>query len=160
MNYELFMGEALAEAQIALDQGKAPIGAVAVVNDAMVARSHDRVAESNDPTAHAVVVALREASRKLGRERLADATIFVTREPCPMCVGAMLASDVEALVFAVSNPTDGAAGGAVQLANDSRLSRRLKIVSGIRCDEAEELFTKAGSVEKLRSGDGLKATAG
>ena len=91
MNYELFMGEALAEAQIALDQGKAPIGAVAVVNDAMVARAHDRVLESNDPTAHAVVVAVREAARKLGSARLADATIFVTREPCPMCVGALLA---------------------------------------------------------------------
>jgi len=83
MNYELFMGEALAEAQVALDQGLAPIGAVAVVNDAMVARAHDGVAESNDPTAHAVVVALREAGRKLGRDRLAEATIFVTREPCP-----------------------------------------------------------------------------
>ena len=91
------MGEALAEAQLALDQGKAPIGAVAVVSDAMVARAHDKVQESNDPTAHAVIVALREAARKLGRDRLADATIFVTREPCPMCVGALLACDVEAL---------------------------------------------------------------
>jgi tRNA(adenine34) deaminase len=160
MNYELFMGEALAEAQIALDQGKAPIGAVAVVSDAMVARAHDKVQESNDPTAHAVVVALREAARKLGRNRLADATIFVTREPCPMCVGAMLASDVEALVFAVSNPVDGAAGGALQLAQDGRLSRRLKVVSGIRCEEAEELFAKAGPVESLRSAEPLKTVVG
>src|SRR5689334_16143009 len=66
MNYELFMGEALAEARVALAQGERPIAAVAVVNDAMVARAHDRVQESNDPTAHAVVVALREAARKLG----------------------------------------------------------------------------------------------
>ena len=160
MNYELFMGEALAEAQIALDQGKAPIGAVAVVNDAMVARAHDKVQESNDPTAHAVVVALREAARKLGRNRLADATIFVTREPCPMCVGALLACDVEALVFAVSNPVDGAAGGALQLAQDGRLTRKLRIVSGIRCDEAEDLFAQAGSIENLRSAELLKATAG
>ncbi|MGD0019295.1 MAG: nucleoside deaminase [Candidatus Limnocylindrales bacterium] len=160
MNYELFMGEALAEAQQALDQGKAPIGAVAVVSDAMVARAHDRVQESNDPTAHAVIVALREAARKLGRNRLADATIFVTREPCPMCVGALLACDVEALVFAVSNPVDGAAGGALQLAQDGRLSRKLKVVSGIRCEEAEELFAKAGPVESLRSAESLKAAAG
>jgi tRNA(adenine34) deaminase len=156
MNYELFMGEALAEAQIALDQGKAPIGAVAVVNDAMVARSHDRVAETNDPTAHAVIVALREASRKMGRERMADATIFVTREPCPMCVGALLAADVEALVFAVQNPVDGAAGSVLQLAQDGRLARKLKIVSGIRCDEAEELFASTGPVDQLRSGERLK----
>jgi tRNA(adenine34) deaminase len=156
MNYELFMGEALAEAQIALDQGKAPIGAVAVVNDAMVARTHDRVQETNDPTAHAVVVALREASRKLGRDRLADATIFVTREPCPMCVGALLASDVEALVFAVSNIVDGAAGTVMQLAQDPRLARKIRVVSGIRCEEAEELFDQAGSVELLRSAERLK----
>jgi tRNA(adenine34) deaminase len=160
MNYELFMGEALAEAQIALDQGKAPIGAVAVVNDAMVARAHDRVQESNDPTAHAVVVAIREAARKLGSARLADATIFVTREPCPMCIGALLSSDVEALVFAVSNQVDGAAGGVIQLAQDGRLSRRLKVVSGIRCEEAEELFNKAGPIELLRSAELLRPALG
>ena len=156
MNYELFMEEALAEAQVALDQGKAPIGAVAVVDDAMVARGHDRVEELNDPTAHAVVVALREAARKMGRDRLADATIFVTREPCPMCVGALLASDVEALVFAVSNPIDGAAGSVLQLAQDGRRARKLKVVSGIRCEEAEELFAQAEPVETIRSAERLK----
>jgi len=140
MNYELFMGEALAEAQLAVESGRAPIGAVAVVNDAMVARGHDRVRDTDDPTAHAVVLALREAARKLGRAGLADATIFVTREPCPMCVGALLASDVEALVFAASNRADGAAGTVVQLAQDGRLGRRLRVVSGIRCEEAEELL--------------------
>lgn len=160
MNYELFMGEALAEAQVALDQGTPPIGAVAVVDDAMVARAHDQVQESDDPTAHAVVVALREAARKLGRDRLSDATIFVTREPCPMCVGALLASDVETLVFAVSNHVDGAAGGALQLAQDGRLTRKLRIVSGIRCDEAEDLFVKAGPVQLLRSAERLKTAAG
>ena len=157
MNYELFMGEALAEAQQALAQGKAPIGAVAVVNDAMVARARDKVHESNDPTAHAVIVALRQAARKLGRDRLTDVTIFVTREPCPMCVGALLACDVEALVYAASNVVDGAAGGVLQLAQDARLSRKLKIVSGIRCDEAEDLFAQAGSIESLRSPERLKA---
>jgi tRNA(adenine34) deaminase len=156
MNYELFMEEALAEAQVALDQGKAPIGAVAVVDDAMVARGHDRVEELNDPTAHAVVVALREAARKIGRDRLADATIFVTREPCPMCVGALLASDVEALVFAVPNAVDGAAGSVMQLAQDGRLARKLKVVSGIRCEEAEELFARADPVESIRSAERLK----
>jgi len=143
MNYELFMGEALAEARVALEQGRMPIGAVAVVNDAMVARAHDRVTDANDPTAHAVVMAIREASRKLGGSGLSDATIFVTREPCPMCVGALLASDVDALVYATGNPINGAAGTVLQLAQDSRLARRLKVVSGIRCDEAEELLAKA-----------------
>ena len=140
MNYELFMGEALAEARNALARGERPIAAVAVVDEAMVARAHDRVQESNDPTAHAVVVALREAARRLGTNRLADATIFSTLEPCAMCVGALLESDVEALVFAVPNRTDGAAGTVIQLAQHPDLPRRIRIVSGIRRDEAEELF--------------------
>src|SRR6478736_4200212 len=128
MNYELFMGEALAEAQLALSRGERPDAAVAVVH------------ETNDPTAHAVVVALREAARKLGTARLADATIFATREPCTMCVGALLESDVEALVYAVANDYDGAAGTVVQLAQHPALPRRIKVVSGIRRDEARALF--------------------
>jgi tRNA(adenine34) deaminase len=140
MNYELFMGEALAEAQLALGRGERPNAAVAVVDEAMVVRAHDRVQETNDPTAHAVVVALRETARKLGSVRLADATIFTTEEPCAMCVGALLESDVEALVFALANPHSGAAGTVIQLAQHPALPRRIKIVSGIRRDEAEALF--------------------
>ena len=145
MNYELFMGEALAEARNAAARGERPIAAVAVVDEAMVARAHDRVQESTDPTAHAVVVALREAARKLGTARLADATIFTTLEPCAMCVGALLESDVEALVYAVPNRADGACGTVIQLAQHDSLPRRLRVISGIRRDEAEELFVAAPS---------------
>lgn len=140
MNYELFMGEALAEAQLAVERGERPIAAVAVVDDAMVARAHDRVEQSDDPTAHAVVVALRDAARRLGRSRLANATIFTTMEPCAMCVGALLESDVEALVYAVPNRHDGAAGTVIQLAQHGALPRRIKVVSGIRQEEGEALF--------------------
>jgi tRNA(adenine34) deaminase len=140
MNYELFMGEALEEAKLALSRGERPVAAVAVVDDAMVVRAHDRVQETNDPTAHAVVVAIRETARKLGTIRLADATIFATQEPCPMCVGALLASDIDSLVFAAANDRYGAAGSIVQLAQHPDLPRRIKIVSGIRRDEAERLF--------------------
>jgi len=143
MNYELFMGEAVAEAQLALAAGERPIAAVAVVDEAMVGRARDRVRETNDPTAHAVVVALREAARKLGAARLADATIFTTHEPCAMCVGALLESEVEALVFAVPNDVDGAAGTVIQLAQHPALPRRFKVVSGIRRDEVERLFAPA-----------------
>jgi tRNA(adenine34) deaminase len=134
------MGEALAEAQLALERGEQPNAAVAVVDEAMVVRAHDRVRETNDPTAHAVVVVLRETARKLGSVRLADATIFTTQEPCAMCVGALLESDVEALVFALANQQAGAAGTVIQLAQHPALPRRIKIVSGIRRDEAEALF--------------------
>jgi tRNA(adenine34) deaminase len=140
MNYELFMGEALAEAGLALTRGERPNAAVAVVDDAMVARAHDRVQESNDPTAHAVINALRETARKLGADRLADATIFAVLEPCAMCVGALLESDVEALVYALANDRNGAAGTVIQLAQHDALRRRIKVVSGIRRDEALALF--------------------
>ena len=140
MNYELYMGEALAEAKEAVANGERPHAAVAVLDEAMVARGHDRVRETGDPTSHAIVNAIREASRKVGRERLRDVTIFATMEPCPMCMGALLASDVEELVFAVPNLTDGAAGTQVQLAHHASLRRRVKVVSGIRRDEVEELY--------------------
>jgi tRNA(adenine34) deaminase len=139
MNYELFMGEALAEARLAAQRGAPAVGAVAVMNDAMVARGSNRVGESSDPTAHAVVVALRAAARKLGTLRLSDLVIFTTLEPCPMCVGALLECDVAALIYAVPNPVDGAAGSVVQLAQHPGFGRRLDVVSGICRVEAEEL---------------------
>ena len=147
MNYELFMGEALAEARQAAARGAPPVGAIAVMNDAMVARGSNRVAEGSDPTAHAVVGAIREASRKLKTTSLADVTIFTTIEPCPMCVGALLECDAAALVYAAPNPISGAAGTVVQLAADPRLVRRFDVVSGIRRGEAEEMMTDlAGAV--------------
>src|SRR5262245_36288219 len=147
MNYELFMGEALAEARQAAARGAPPVGAIAVVGDAMVARGSNRVVEGSDPTAHAVIAALREASRKLGPSALHDVTIFTTLEPCPMCVGAMLECEAAALVYAAPNPVSGAAGTVLQLAADPRLDRRLDVVSGIRRGEAEELMgALAGAV--------------
>ena len=140
VNYELYMGEALAEAKAAFSRGERPNAAVAVLDEAMVARGHDRVRESDDPTNHAVIVALREAARRVGKDRLRDVTMFCTLEPCPMCVGALLAADVEALVYAVPNRTDGAAGTVLQLAEHPALRRRVKVVSGIRRDEVEELY--------------------
>ena len=140
MNYELYMGEALAEAKAAVSRGERPHAAVAVLDEAMVARAHDRVRETDDPTAHAVVMALREAARKIGRDRLRDVTIFSTMEPCPMCMGALLSSDVSELVFAVPNRTDGAAGTQLQLAEHPSLRRRVRVISGIRRDEVEELY--------------------
>lgn len=140
MNYELFMGEALAEARQAVTRGAPPVGAIAVMNEAMVARATNRVVETSDPTAHAVMAVIRDAARKLGTVHLSDITIFTTVEPCAMCVGAMLECDAAALVYALPNPVDGAAGSVIELASNPRLTHRLKVVSGIRRDEAEELM--------------------
>jgi len=139
MNYELFMGEALAEAQAAAARGRPAVGAIAVMDEAMVARGCNRVDDVDDPTAHPVMTALREAARRLGTMRLSDLTVFTTLEPCAMCVGALLACDAAALVYAAPNPVDGAAGTVLQLAQHPSLGRRLQVVSGIRREEAEDL---------------------
>jgi tRNA(adenine34) deaminase len=144
MNYELFMGEALAEARQAVGRGAPPVGAIGVMNEAMVARGANRVAETSDPTAHAVIAVVREAARRLGTNTLADLTVFTTVEPCPMCVGALLECEAAALVYAAPNPVCGAAGTVVELSDDPRLGRRLDVVSGIRRAEAEELIGELG----------------
>jgi tRNA(adenine34) deaminase len=139
VNYELYMGAALAEARAAAREGERPDGAVAVIGDAMVARGRDQVQSNGDPTAHAVMVVIREASRRLGRTSLSGLTVFVAHEPCAMCVGAMLASDADGLVFALADPQAGAAGSALQLAQAGSLPHRLHVVSGIMQAEAAEL---------------------
>ena len=139
VNYELYMSEAIAEARVGAARGERPIGAVAVMDDAMVARAHEQVDESGDPTAHAVVVALRESARRLGRAGLPGLAVFSTVEPCPMCVGALLECDADVLIYATPDPVSGGAGSAVQLARHDGLRRRLRVVSGILQDDAADL---------------------
>jgi tRNA(adenine34) deaminase len=148
VNYELHMGAALAEARAALADGRRPHGAVAVLDDAMVARGRDQVAETGDPTAHAVMVVLRETARRLGRTGLAGVTVFSAVEPCSMCVGALLSTDADGLVYALVDPVDGAAGSAVQLADGEHLPRRLHVVSGIMQAEAADLRAAAGALSR------------
>lgn len=139
MNYELFMSAALAEARAAARRGERPDGAVAVMNEAMVASGQEEVITSGDPTAHAVVVTIREAARRLASASLSGVTVFTAVEPCAMCVGALLESNVDGLVFALPDPIAGAAGSVVQLADREDLARRLDVVSGILQSEASDV---------------------
>ena len=139
VNYELYMGAALAEAKAAIKTGDKPDGAVAVLDEALVARGHNQVASTGDPTAHAVMVVLREAARRMGRSKLAGMVIFTTEEPCTMCVGALLETDVDGLVFALPDAANGAAGSANGSAGEA-LRRRVRVVSGIMQAEAAELL--------------------
>jgi tRNA(adenine34) deaminase len=138
VNYELYMGAALAEARAAVKAGDQADGAVAVLDEAMVARGHNQVESTGDPTAHAVMVVLREAARRLGRSRLSGMIIFSATEPCTMCVGALLESDVDGLVFALPDPTHGAAASGSSTTADT-LRSRVHVVSGIMQREAAEL---------------------
>ncbi len=143
MHYELFMGAALGEARVAMEQGERPRGAAAVLGEALVASGHEEVGARSDPTAHAVMVTLREAAQRLGTRSLAGVTIFATVEPCPMCVGALLEADVDCLVYAVPDPVSGAAGSVVQLADNPDLPRQVDLVSGILRSDAAELLESA-----------------
>lgn len=145
MNYELYMAEAIAEARRAAEEGERPVGCVAVLDDAMVARDHDRSLLSGDPTAHAVMGTIRDAAIKLGTRRLSDVTIFTTLEPCPMCVGALLEAQVRALVFAVPDEVRGSAGTVTQLARAGNLPHQISVVSGVREAEARRLAEEAAA---------------
>jgi tRNA(adenine34) deaminase len=146
MNYELFMTAALAEARDALRADEGPQGAVAVLDEALVAGGHAQTRQSGDPTAHAVMVTLREAASRLGTTSLRGVTVFCVQEPCVMCVGALLACDVDGLVYAVADRIGGAAGSVVQVADAAALPRRLTVVSGILGADAIELIAGAAPV--------------
>jgi tRNA(adenine34) deaminase len=137
------MAEAIAEARRGGEEGESPVGAVAVLDDAMIARDHDRIVIQRDPTAHAVLLTVQAAARKIGPKRLGEVTIFTTHEPCVMCVGALAEAQVRTLVFAVPDERRGAAGGALQLTRTSALPHQISVISGVREDEARRLRTVA-----------------
>lgn len=133
------MAEAIAEARRGADEGESPSGAVAVLDDAMIGREHDRRQQTHDPTAHAVLRAVQAAAGKLEGHRLSEVTIFATHEPCAMCVGALLEAQIRTLVYAVPDSRRGAAGGALQLARAPGMPHQISIISGVREDEARRL---------------------
>jgi tRNA(adenine34) deaminase len=143
VNYELYMAEAIAEARRGGEEGETPIGAVAVLDDAMIARDHRRNLLQRDPTAHAVLLTLQAAARKLDAKRLPEVTVFTTHEPCALCVGALLAAEVRTLVYAIPDEARGAAGGAVQLARAPGMPHQISVISGVREDEARRLLANA-----------------
>ncbi|MFN8520999.1 MAG: deaminase [Chloroflexota bacterium] len=139
MNYELFMRAALAEAEAAAARGDRADGAVAVLDEAMVARGRDGSRTTIDPTAHAVVAAIREASHRLGRASLAGVSLFCVVEPCVMCAGALIAADVDGVVFALADAREGACGSRHRIVGQGVSGGRLRVVSGILADEAADL---------------------
>ena len=137
-----FMRLALEEAKSALMEGEVPVGAVLAAEGRVIARAHNRRENENDPTAHAEILALREGARRLGSWRLADATLYVTKEPCPMCAGAMVNARLKGLVYGCPDLKGGAAGSLLNIVADDRLNHRVKIKSGVLCAECAELLRK------------------
>jgi tRNA(adenine34) deaminase len=130
-----FMLAALAEARLAAEVGEVPVGAVVVTGGEIVARGHNRSETDNDPSAHAEIVALREAARNRGNYRLTDATLYVTLEPCAMCMGALVQARIGRLVFGAYDPKAGAAGSAIDLSDSPSFNHRFEINGGVLAEE-------------------------
>ena len=143
---ELWMEEALRCAQRALETGEVPVGAVVVCAGQVVARGWNRNLTDNDPTAHAEIVALREAGQNLGNHRLGDCELFATIEPCAMCAGAAIHARLRRLVFGADDPKAGAVHSVMQVVNHPSLNHRMEIQGGVlagrSADMLQEFFRK------------------
>lgn len=130
------MMKAMAQAERAAELGEVPVGAVIVRDGIVLARGYNKKESRHDPTAHAEIIALRAAAKKLGSWRLEGCELYVTLEPCVMCMGALLQARIKRLVFATEDPKAGACGSLYDLSNDMRMNHRFKVKSGIMQKEA------------------------
>ena len=137
---DYFMGEALRQAAKADEKGEVPVGAVIVREGRIIARAFNQVEALKDATAHAEMLALTQAENSVGDWRLTDCTLYVTKEPCPMCAGAVVHTRLARVVFGASDPKGGAAGGALNLLQFPSLNHRCEITSGVRLKECRALL--------------------
>jgi len=128
---EKFMRLALREARRGIGEGEVPVGAVVVHGGAVIARAHNAPVRRKDPTAHAEVLALRRAARKLGNYRLNGCSLYVTIEPCAMCAGALVLARVGELIFGAADPKSGALGSALTVLNHPKLNHQVVVRSGV-----------------------------
>jgi tRNA(adenine34) deaminase len=144
MNHDLLMGIALEEARKAYGCREVPVGAVLVTAKGdILSRAHNAPISSCDPSAHAEVLALRQASMKAGNYRLPGSMLYVTLEPCAMCVGAMLQARVGTLIFGALDPKGGAAGSVVDLTNVALFNHYIEVIHGIRAEECCDTSSKS-----------------
>ena len=152
MSDEIFMREALALARQASEAGEVPVGAVVVKGGAVIGRGHNRPVSGRDPTAHAEVVALRDAAERVGNYRLGDCELYVTLEPCVMCAGAIMHARISRVVYGAADPKSGACGSVVNLFADSRLNHHATVVGGVLTDAAGKLLQDFFSERRKTSG--------
>ena len=137
-----WMQTALEEARHALDHGDVPVGAVVVRDGEVLAARHNERELTGDPTAHAEILALRDAAGKIGHWRLDDCTLVVTLEPCAMCAGAMVNARLGHLIFGATDPKAGAAGSCFDLLDGAVLNHRVPMTTGVRADECGSLLVQ------------------
>ncbi|MDQ6766488.1 MAG: tRNA adenosine(34) deaminase TadA [Candidatus Eremiobacteraeota bacterium] len=135
-----YMQKALALAEIARERGDVPVGAVLVIDSMVAAVGFNQKETNHDPTAHAEIVALRQAAARRGGWRLSGATLYVTKEPCLMCAAACVAARIDRIVYACDDPKGGGAGSVYNLMEDPRLNHQVEIVKGVREEEASQML--------------------
>ncbi len=135
-----FMRMALREAVAAGDDGEVPIGAVLVRDETVLGKAHNQVERLRDPTAHAEILAITQACQALGDWRLTNTTLYVTKEPCPMCAGALALARIPRLVYGIADPQRGGAGTVFQIPNHSGMLHHIKIASGVLADECRDVI--------------------
>ena len=137
---EKWMKIAISEANLANNEGEIPVGAVIIQNDKLIAKAHNQPIVNHDPTAHAEVEALRKAGRKLKNYRLSGSTLYVTLEPCAMCLGAMMHARIERVVFGASDPKTGVCGSKADLTSETFFNHRIKVQGGVLEKETKNLL--------------------
>ncbi|MEW6322545.1 MAG: tRNA adenosine(34) deaminase TadA [Acidobacteriota bacterium] len=150
MTDEAGMALALEQARCAQEAGEVPVGAVVVLDDRVVGRGFNQPIAAADPTAHAEIVALRAAAREVGNYRLTGATLFVTIEPCMMCVGAMVHARVGRVVFGAVEPKAGALGSTQRAHEAPGLNHRLEVTGGVRADECRAVMQEFFRARRLK----------
>lgn len=153
-----YMGEALKEAERALSFGEVPVGAVITYQGEIIARGLNQREQTQDPTAHAELIAIRKASQVLGGWRLTGCSLYVTLEPCSMCAGALVLSRIDDLVYGTADPKAGAAGSVVDLVCHPLLNHRLVVRGGVLEKECREILQ--GFFAKLRKSSGGMSESG
>jgi tRNA(adenine34) deaminase len=131
---------ALAEARLAADAGEVPVGALVINNGEIIGRAGNRNLRDHDPTAHAEILALRQAAQHLGNHRLTGCTLYATIEPCAMCAGAAIHARIARLVYGAKDPKAGAAGSILEVINHPRLNHKMEVVPGVLGDRCSEIL--------------------
>ncbi len=145
-----FMRAAIDEAEMARSKGEVPIGAVIVHDGEIIGRGHNLRETSNDPTTHAEMVAIREAAAKIGHWRLLNTTLYVTLEPCVMCMGAIILARIPHLIYACRDPRAGAVGSIYDFSQDERFNHKVEVTEGVLGEECSTMLS--GFFQELRAG--------
>jgi tRNA(adenine34) deaminase len=150
-NDDKFINIAIEEASVAFMEGEVPVGAVISLAGEILVKSHNRSISLNDPSAHAEILAIREAARLLGNYRLTGTTLYVTLEPCIMCAGAIIQARIQRVVFGADDPKGGGVVSLYRLLHDKRLNHSVEVTGGLKKDDCAEILSRFFREKRIAS---------